>query len=81
MLLNQMIALVTVPLQDGIIELLSLPGARSLFSPSTPDWVVDHLTDWEEEKIRHRADDFILRRSVLRYVLGVEKEIIHRKYI
>lgn len=76
LLLNQLIALVTVPIQDGMIELLSLPGARSLFSPSTPDWVIDYLTDWEEEKARHRADNYILRRSVLRYVLGVEKEII-----
>lgn len=76
MLLNQTIALVTVPIQDGTIELLSLPGTRSLFSPTTPDWVIDYLTDWEEEKDRHRADDYILRRSVLRYVLGVEKEII-----
>ncbi len=76
MILNQTIALVTVPIQDGTIELVSLPGTRSLFSPTTPDWVIDYLTDWEEEKDRHRKDDYILRRSVLRYVLGVEKEII-----
>jgi len=76
MLLNQLLALITVPLQDGIIELLSLPGARNLFSPTTPIWVEDYLQDWKEERIRHRADNYIIRRSILRYVLGVEKEII-----
>ncbi len=49
---------------------------RRLFSPSTPAWVVDYLTDWEEERTRHREDPLIIRRSVLRYVLAVEQEII-----
>jgi hypothetical protein len=34
MLFNQFVALITVPLQDSLIELLSLPGFRQLFSPS-----------------------------------------------
>ncbi|WP_305909614.1 alpha/beta hydrolase [Methylomarinum sp. Ch1-1] len=76
LLFNQLLALVTVPIQDGLIELLSLPGMRQLFSPSTPDWVVDYLSDWEAERRRHNADPFIIRRSVLRYVLAVEKEVI-----
>jgi alpha-beta hydrolase superfamily lysophospholipase len=76
MLFNQALALVAVPLHDGIIELLSLPGLRRLFTPTTPEWVVDYLTDWEEEKERHRADAYIIRRSLLRYVLSVERAII-----
>ena len=76
MFFNQLLALISVPLQDGLIELLSLPGLRNLFSPTTPAWVEDYLHDWEDEKIRHRADNYIIRRSILRYVLGVEKEII-----
>lgn len=76
LLFNQLLALITVPLQDIMIEMCSLPGARTLFSPSTPAWVVEHLSDWEEERERHRADNYIIRRSILRYVLGVEKEII-----
>ncbi|WP_235185893.1 serine aminopeptidase domain-containing protein [Methylomarinum vadi] len=76
LLFNQLLAAITVPLQDGVIELLSLPGMRELFSPTTPGWVVNYLSDWEEERRRHRADPLIIRRSVLRYVLAVEKEII-----
>ncbi len=76
MLFNQLLALASVPLQDGIVELLSLPGMRSVFSPTTPDWVVNYLSDWEPERKRHRADNYIIRRSILRYVLAVEKEII-----
>lgn len=76
MLFNQLLALVTVPIQDGIIELLSLPGMRQLFSPSTPAWVVNYLSNWEEERKRHKADPYIIRRSILRYVLTVQKEII-----
>ena len=76
LLFNQILSLVTVPLQDGMFELLSLPGLRQLFSPTTPDWVVNYLSDSEEERKRHRADPYIIRRSILRYVLTVEKEII-----
>lgn len=76
LLFNQALALATVPIQDGIIELLSLPGMRERFSPTTPDWVVNYLSNWEEERQRHRSDPLIIRRSVLRYVLAVEKEII-----
>ncbi|NOR68976.1 MAG: alpha/beta fold hydrolase [Methylomarinum sp.] len=76
MLFNQLLALVTVPIQDGIIELLSLPGLRQLFSPSTPDWVVNYLSNWDEERARHKNDPYIIRRSILRYVLTVEKEVI-----
>jgi alpha-beta hydrolase superfamily lysophospholipase len=73
---NQLLALITVPLHDGIVELLSLPGLRSVFSPTTPAWVEKHLSDSEEQRIRQRNDNYIMHRSVLRYVLGVEKEII-----
>ncbi|WP_340121005.1 alpha/beta hydrolase [Methylobacter svalbardensis] len=76
MLLNQFLALLAVPLQNGLIEFLSLPGMRNLFSPSSPDWVADYLSDWEEEKIRHQSDKYIMHRSILRYVQGVQKEII-----
>ena len=76
MLFNQLLALITVPIQDGIIEFLSLPGLRQQFSPSTPDWVVNYLSNWEEERKRHKADSYIIRRSILRYVLSVEKEVI-----
>lgn len=76
LLFNQALALVSVPIHDALIELLSLPGLRRVFSPTTPDWVVDYLTDWEEEKQRHQVDPYIIRRSLLRYVLGVEREII-----
>ncbi|HWP01544.1 MAG TPA: alpha/beta hydrolase [Methylococcus sp.] len=77
MLLNQAVALATVPLLDGLFEVLSWPGMRQWFTPVTPDWVVNYLTDWEEERARHRADGWIIRRSLLRYVKGVEKEIVH----
>ena len=76
LLLNQLLALITVPLQDGMIELVSLPGLRNLFSPTNPDWVEKYLSDSEEERTRQRNDNYIIRRSVLRYVLGVEQEII-----
>ena len=76
LLFNQLLALVTVPIQDGIIEFLSLPGLRQLFSPSTPDWVVNYLSNWEEERARHKEDPYIIRRSILRYVLTIEKEVI-----
>jgi alpha-beta hydrolase superfamily lysophospholipase len=76
LLFNQLLSLITVPLQDGIFELLSLPGLRNLFSPTGPAWVEEHLSDSEEERIRQRNDNYIIRRCVLRYVLGIEREII-----
>jgi alpha-beta hydrolase superfamily lysophospholipase len=76
LLFNQVLALVTVPLQDGIIELISLPGLRRLFAPTQPSWVAEHLTDSKEERIRQSNDQYIMRRCVMRYVLTVEKEII-----
>jgi len=76
MLANQALALVIVPLLDGMVEVLSWPGLRRMFSPVTPNWVPDYLTDWEEERARHRADGYIIRRSILRYVKGVEEEIV-----
>jgi alpha-beta hydrolase superfamily lysophospholipase len=76
LLFNQLLALITVPLHDGIFELLSLPGLRNVFSPTGPAWVEEHLSDSEEERIRQRNDNYIIRRCVLRYVLAVEKEII-----
>lgn len=76
MLFNQILSLITVPIQDSMIELFSLPGLRQLFSPSTPDWVVNYLSNWEHERERHKEDPYIIRRSILRYVLAVEKEVI-----
>ena len=74
---NQLLSLVTVPLLDGVFDVLSWPGLRSLFTPVAPGWVVDYLTDSEEEKARLRADGWIVRRSLLRYVKGIEGEIVH----
>lgn len=76
MLFNQFVALITVPLQDGLIELLSLPGLRLLFSPTAPAWVKNYLTDSEEEKTRLLHDKYMIKRSLLSFVLGVEKEIV-----
>jgi len=74
-ILSQAVALVAAPVFRGVFEALSWPGLRALFTPGTPDWVVDYLTDWEDERARHRADGWIIRRSLLRYVKGVEREI------
>lgn len=76
-IVNQIVSLITVPLLDGLFEVLSWPGLRRLFTPVSPDWVVDYLTDSEEEKARIRADGWIIRRTLLRYVKGIESEIIH----
>jgi len=76
MLFNQFVALITVPLQDGLIELLSLPGFRQLFSPTAPPWVKEYLTDSEEEKALLGKDKYMIKRTIMRYVLGVEREII-----
>lgn len=76
MLFNQLLALISVPLQDGVIELFSLPGMRHVFSPTAPAWVSDYLTDSEEEKQRLKNDKYMIRQTVLRYVLAIEKEII-----
>ncbi|MGR9036914.1 MAG: alpha/beta fold hydrolase [Gammaproteobacteria bacterium] len=73
---DRFIARVSVPVQDGLIELLSLPGFRQLFSPSAPSWVKDYLTDSDEEKIRIANDRYMAKRSVLCFVLASEKEII-----
>jgi alpha-beta hydrolase superfamily lysophospholipase len=74
---NQLLSLITVPLLDGVFEVLSWPGLRHLLTPGAPQWVVDYLTDSETEKARLRADDWIVRRSLLRYVKGIEEEIVH----
>ncbi len=73
---NQLLALIAVPLQDGMIELVSLPGLRQLFSPASPAWVEQYLSDSEQERIRQRNDHYITRRCVMRYVLAVEQEIL-----
>lgn len=74
--LNQIVSFITVPIMDGFIEFFSLPVMRGIFSPATPDWVVEYLSDWDEERQRHRADNYIIRQTLLNYVLGIEKEII-----
>lgn len=50
LLFNQILALITVPIQDAIVEFTSLPGLRTVFSQTGPSWVADHLTDSEEER-------------------------------
>lgn len=81
LLFNQILSLVTVPVLDGLFEMLSWPVLRNIATPSTPAWVVDYLTDSEAEKQRLRTDGWIIRRTLLRYVKGVEKEIVefHRR--
>lgn len=76
LLLNQLLSLITVPLLDGVFEVFSWPGLRYYFTPGPPGWVVQYLTDSEVEKERHRADGWIVRRSLLRYVKGIENEIV-----
>ena len=76
MVLNQLFSLLTVPLFDSVFEILSWPGLRNLFTPGSPAWVVEYLTDSEAERARVRADHWIVRRSLLRYVKGIEQEII-----
>lgn len=77
LIFNQALALVTVPLLDGLFEMTSWLGLRSFLSPVSPDWVQDYLTDSEEEKARLRADGWIVRRTLLRFVKGIEAEIVH----
>lgn len=59
-----------------MFEILSWPGLRRVFSPVTPTWVVDYLTDSAEEKKKIREDSWIIRRTVPRYAKGVEEEIV-----
>lgn len=73
---NQTVSFFGTPLFDAMIQFFSLPTLRNLFSPNEPDWVVEHLSDWEEERELHRNDKYIIRRTVLSYVLGIEKEVI-----
>ncbi len=74
---NQLLSLITVPILDGLFEVFSWPGLRSFLTPVAPEWVKDYLTDSEEEKARLRADSWIVRRSLLRFVKGIEEEIVH----
>ncbi len=61
---------------EAVAELASLPRLRRLLTPCRPSWVLDCLTDWEEEKERLRRDPYILPRTLLRWVLAIEKEIV-----
>lgn len=76
LLFNQILSLVTVPVLDGLFEVFSWPILRNFATPSTPKWVVDYQTNSEEEKARLRTDGWIIRRSLLRYVKGIEGEIV-----
>ncbi|MGR9107651.1 MAG: serine aminopeptidase domain-containing protein, partial [Gammaproteobacteria bacterium] len=49
---------------------------RSLATPVTPDWVPEYLSDSEEERNIHRADNYIIRYTLLRYAKAVEREIV-----
>ncbi|UJP04799.1 MAG: lysophospholipase [Nitrosomonas sp.] len=76
LMINQLFALVTVPLLDGMFEVFSWPGIRAVLSPVSPAWVADYLTDSETEKAKLRADGWIVRRTLLRYVKGIETEVV-----
>lgn len=76
LLLNQIVSLVTVPLLDGLFEVFSWPGLRQFATPTTPGWVLDYMTDSEIEKDRLQADGWIIRRTMLRYLKGIESEIV-----
>ncbi|PSJ18948.1 alpha/beta fold hydrolase [Nitrosomonas supralitoralis] len=77
LMFNQTLALVTVPILDSLFEILSWPGLRCILTPISPDWVQNYLTDSEEEKARLRFDGWIVRRTLLRFVKGIEAEIVH----
>ncbi|PXW86051.1 alpha-beta hydrolase superfamily lysophospholipase [Nitrosomonas sp. Nm84] len=77
LIFNQLLSLVTVPVLDGLFEVFSWPGLRNFLTPGAQAWVVDYLTDSEEEKARLRADDWLIRRALLRFVKGIEAEIVH----
>lgn len=76
LILNQLLSLIVVPVFDGLFEVFSWPGLRNVFTPTVPVWVLDYLTDSEKEKARLREDNWIVRRSLLRYVKGIEEEIV-----
>lgn len=76
LIFNQLLSLLTVPLLDGVFEVFSWPGLRGFLTPGAQDWVVDYLTDSEAEKARLRADGWIIRRALLRFVKGIEAEIV-----
>ena len=67
--------LATLPV-EAMMALASLPGLRWLLTPCRPAWVLDFLTDWEAEKARLRADGYIVARTLLRWVLAIEKAIV-----
>lgn len=77
---NQTLAFLTVPLLDGLFEILSWPGLRRVFTPVTPAWVAGYLTDSAEERKRIRNDDWIIRRTLLRYAKGVEEEVVRFRH-
>lgn len=77
LLFNQVFSLLTVPVLDGLFEVFSWPGLRNIFTPVSPAWVTDYLTDSDLEKARLRADHWIVRRSLLRYVKGIEQEVVN----
>ncbi|MBA2483725.1 MAG: alpha/beta hydrolase [Nitrosomonas sp.] len=76
LIFNQLLSLMIVPVFDGLFEFFSWPGLRNLFTPAAPVWVLDYLTNSEEEKARLRSDNWIVRRSLLRFVKGIEAEIV-----
>lgn len=80
LLFNQVFSLMTVPVLDGLFEVFSWPGLRHLATPVSPAWVTDYLTDSDVEKARLRADHWIVRRSLLRYVKGIEQEVVNFRH-
>lgn len=76
LIFNQLLSLMIVPVLDGAFEVLSWPGLRNFLTPVAPEWVKDYLTDSEEEKARLRADSWIVRRSLLRFIKSIEAEVV-----
>ncbi|MDT8406294.1 MAG: alpha/beta fold hydrolase [Methylococcales bacterium] len=75
-LAEQGLAWLTVPLFDAWVEFLSLPGIRYLWAPTGPRWLGHYLTDSAAELKRLAEDSYRPRRGILRYVLGIQYEII-----
>lgn len=73
---RQVACVATLPIEVFMAG-ASLPGLRRLLTPCRPSWMLDCLTDWEAERERMRRDGYIVTRTLLRWVLAIEKAIVH----
>ena len=64
----------SIPPENPMHDVVGLLGLGLYYA--THDGVTDYLTDSEAEKVRLRADNWIVRRSLLRYVKGIEEEVV-----